>query len=132
MSRSSIPVPHLHARLEATPDAAGIARERLAAFLTANGGGAELAARVAVAVTEAVGTVVRDAHPDGGGWIDCEADIDDGLLEVVIADRGDGLRSFPSDGPGAGLGVIADCSDDCTIRSGDGEGIEVWMRFVLA
>src|SRR3712207_7247622 len=41
MSPYSIPVPHVYARLAATPDAPGIARERLVAFVTANGGGAE-------------------------------------------------------------------------------------------
>jgi anti-sigma regulatory factor (Ser/Thr protein kinase) len=131
MSPFSLPVPHVHVRLEATPDAASAARERLVAFVTANGGGDELAARAALAVTEAVSNVVRHAYLDGDGWIDCEADIDDGLLEVVVADRGTGLRATRSDGLGAGLAIIADCSDDCTIRSGDGEGIEVWMRFAL-
>jgi anti-sigma regulatory factor (Ser/Thr protein kinase) len=115
----------------AAPDAAGFARERLVAFVTANGGDEDLAARTALAVTEAVANVVRHAYLDGDGWIECEADIDDGLLEVVVADRGEGLRTTPSEGLGAGLAIIADCCDDCTIRSGDGQGIEVWMRFVI-
>ena len=131
MSRSSLPVPHVHMRLEAAPEAPRSARERLVAFVLDNGGDAELVARSALATTEAVANVVRHAYVDGDGWIDVEADIDDGLLEVVVADRGEGLRSTPSDGLGAGLAIIADCADDCTIRSGDGEGIEVWMRFVL-
>src|SRR5829696_1370492 len=113
MSTFPLPVPHVHVRLAASPDAAGIARERVVAFVAANGGGTELAARTALAVTEAVSNVVRHAYLDGDGWIDFEADIDDGLLEVVVADRGAGLRSAPSDGLGAGLAIIAGCCDDC-------------------
>jgi anti-sigma regulatory factor (Ser/Thr protein kinase) len=132
MSPYSIPVPHVHVRLPAAPDAPGVARDRLVAFVCEHGGGGELGARTALAVTEAVANVVRHAYAGGDGWIDVEADIDDGLLEVVVADRGRGLRATPaSDGLGAGLAIIADCCDDCTIRSGDGEGIEVWMCFAL-
>ena len=98
----SLPVPHVHVRLEATPEAADLACEGLVAFVVENGGGAELAERAALAVAEAVRRVARHAHLDGDGWIDCEADIDEGLLEVVVADR-----------------------------SGEGAGIEMWMRFAL-
>jgi anti-sigma regulatory factor (Ser/Thr protein kinase) len=132
MTSYPLPIPHLHVRLRAVPESARVARKRMLAFIGEHGGDEELATRTALAVTEAVSNVVRHAYIDGPGWIDCEADIDDGLLEVVVADRGAGLRRAPSDGLGAGLTIIAECADDCTIRSGDDEGVEVWMRFVLS
>ena len=76
--------------------------------------------------------MVRHAYPAaGGGPVICEADIEGGTLEVVVADRGEGFRPSHSPGLGAGLAIIADACDELTIRRRDHEGVEVWMRFVI-
>ena len=126
------PVPNVDLRLEAEPEAAPIARHRLVAFAIDHGATADLAARVALAVTEAVSNAVRHAYEDDHGSITCQADIEDGLLEIVIADDGSGFRPTGTPGLGAGLAIIADCCDDFTITAGAEAGIEVWMRFAIA
>jgi anti-sigma regulatory factor (Ser/Thr protein kinase) len=118
--------------LTSRPAAAGTARSRITGFAVAQGADADLAQRVALAVTEAVVNAVRHAYPSGTGPVECHADVDEGLLEIVIADRGAGFRAEASSpGLGAGLAVIAACCDDFTIAQQRDAGVEIWMRFVM-
>jgi anti-sigma regulatory factor (Ser/Thr protein kinase) len=57
------------------------------------------------------------------------ADFEDGDLEVVVADEGEGLRPRRSPGLGAGLPVIAETCDEFVVREREGGGVELWMRF---
>jgi anti-sigma regulatory factor (Ser/Thr protein kinase) len=125
-------VPCLTFDLSATADSVPRARGLVVAFVRDHRADAELTARVALAVTEAVANVVRHACAGRSGVVTCEADLEDGLLEIVVADRGHGFRATPSPSPGlgAGLAIIADCCDDLAITHDD-DGVEVWMRFVV-
>ena len=65
------------------------------------------------------------------GRLHYDADIEDGDLEIVIADDGDGVRSdHDRDGLGLGLHIIASVSDEFAVTARP-VGLEVWMRFAL-
>jgi serine/threonine-protein kinase RsbW len=131
MTAPSHDVPSLALQLTSQPSCARFARLQIADFARAHGAASDLVDRVALAVAEAVANVVRHAYPSGIGPLDCHADVDEGLLEIVVADRGSGFRPQASAGLGAGLAIIADCCDDFTIAQRRDAGVEVWMRFAL-
>lgn len=124
-------IPSIALRFIARPGAAPFARRQIVDFGVRNGAGKELAARIALAVSEAVSNAIRHAYPSEAGPVECDADIEDGLLEVVVRDRGAGFRATSTPGLGAGLAIIADCCDDFTIAQHDHSGVEVWMRFLM-
>jgi serine/threonine-protein kinase RsbW len=126
----SIVVPVISLDAEAVAPSVGDARRRLVAFAAELGADRELQARVALAVTEAASNVVMHAYPDAGPRpLQVKADFEDGDLEVIVADKGEGLRPRPSPGLGAGLGIIAESCDDVVVREREGAGVELWMRF---
>ncbi len=54
----------------------------------------ELAASIAVAVSEAVGNVVRHAYPgEGTGRVEVEAQLDESSIVVSVSDGGSGMRA---------------------------------------
>jgi hypothetical protein len=60
------------------------------------------------------------------------ADVEDGDLQVVIADAGAGLDGRHREpGLGVGLQLIADVTADFSLSTLEGGGFEVWMRFIL-
>jgi anti-sigma regulatory factor (Ser/Thr protein kinase) len=88
--------------------------------------------RIGPAVTEAVANAVMHAYPDGDGEVTCDCDVEHGVLEIVIADRGVGFGQVDSPGLGIGLAIVAGCADRFWIHQGAEEpGVAVWMRFVL-
>lgn len=126
----SIVVPVVSLDAEAVAPSVSDARRRLVAFAAELGADRELQARVALAVTEAASNVVMHAYPDGGPRpLQVKADFEDGDLEVIVADKGEGLRPRPSPGLGAGLGIIAESCDEVVVREREGAGVELWMRF---
>jgi anti-sigma regulatory factor (Ser/Thr protein kinase) len=111
------------------------ARRWLCAFAGEHGGDRELRDRIATALSEAVANAARHAYvgrPPGAVHI--TADIEDGTLEIVVADDGGGLAASPSDEIAAGLGLslIARSTDGFAIRERATGGTELWMRFRLA
>jgi anti-sigma regulatory factor (Ser/Thr protein kinase) len=52
---------------------------------------------------------VVHAYPDREGFIWCECDIEDHVLEVVITDTGDGFALRESPRLGVGLTIVAGC-----------------------
>ena len=64
----------------------------------------EVVEAVALAVSEAVGNVVRHAYPDNAGTFQISAAADEEWLHVAITDQGGG-RAEPSLNPGQGLGL---------------------------
>ena len=108
-------------------------RHAIEGLLTRYGASALTVGRVGLAVTEATSNVVLHAYPGRHvpGCLRYEADIEDGDLEIVISDDGQGLRDdHKSDGLGLGLQIIAAVSDDFAIKARP-HGVELWMRFVL-
>jgi anti-sigma regulatory factor (Ser/Thr protein kinase) len=125
-------VPDIALQLTADPEAAGIARARIVRFAVTHGAGSDVVARVALSVTEAMANAALHAYPSGTGPVRCHADVHEGRLEIVVADRGAGFRSgSQSAGLGAGLAIIAHCCDDFTVAQRPDGGVQVWMRFVL-
>lgn len=127
----SIVVPVVSLNAEAVARSVGDARRRLVKFAAELGADRELQAKVALAVSEAATNVVMHAYPDAGPRpLHVAADFEAGDLEVIVADRGDGLRARRSPGLGAGLGIIAETCDEFVVREREGgAGVELWMRF---
>ena len=93
-----------------------------------------LAASIAVAVSEAVGNVVRHAYPgEGTGRVEVEAKLEESSIVVSVSDRGSGMasRSRVDSHNGMGLPVIGRLADRVTIVSDNG-GTRLSMRFELS
>lgn len=111
----------------------GEVRRWVVAFAAEHGAGRDLQGRIAIAVAEAVGNVVVHAYePGSAGTVAVAIDVEDGDVEVVVADDGHGFRRDDSSGLGTGLPLIASTSDRFAIRERMPRGVEVWMRFRLA
>jgi serine/threonine-protein kinase RsbW len=130
MGALSFVVPCTSLEAEAVARSVGDARRRVAAFAAEVGADRDLQARVALAVSEAATNVVMHAYR-GRTFrpLHVAADFEDGALEVVVADEGDGLRPGRSPGLGVGLAVIAETCDEVVVREREGAGVELWMRF---
>jgi anti-sigma regulatory factor (Ser/Thr protein kinase) len=119
--------------LEATRESVGVIRRWLVGFGTEHGADEKLQGRIAIAVTEAMSNAVLHAYaPDERGTVEVSADVEDGDLEIVIADDGHGFRPGAASGLGAGLKLVAGTADRFAIKERLPHGIEVWMRFSLA
>jgi anti-sigma regulatory factor (Ser/Thr protein kinase) len=125
-------VPYLGLERAALPETAGDARRRITEFASAHGADRRLQADIALAVTEAVTNVIIHAYPLGrAGSLFIAADVEEGELEVVVTDEGDGFRPGSSPGLGAGLSIIAETTTEFAIREHEPRGVELWMRFDL-
>ncbi len=125
------PVPFVAFRVDAVAEQVGEIRRRVVAFAVEHGADAEQCGAVALAVTEAAANAVVHAYDDVPGPIYVEADIEDGDLEVVVADDGRGFTTVASTGLGAGLAVVARSCAAYAIRERLPHGVELWMRFPL-
>jgi serine/threonine-protein kinase RsbW len=132
VNRLQITVPYLGLDRAALPETAGEVRRQLTEFAAAHGASRWLQADIALAVTEAVTNVIVHAYPAGrGGSLFIAADIEQGELEIVVTDHGEGFRPGTSPGLGAGLSIIAETTSEFAIREHPPTGIELWMRFTL-
>jgi anti-sigma regulatory factor (Ser/Thr protein kinase) len=83
---------------------------------------------VALAVSEAVGNVVRHAYPHTPGTLEVTCRIAGDRLEVVVRDWGAGWR--PSSDPGLGLGVpLMRTMAELSVSPAPGGGSRVSLRF---
>jgi len=91
-----------------------------------------LAASIAVAVSEAVGNVVRHAYPGAGsGRVEIEAQLEEASIVVSVSDGGTGMTGRAGrDHNGMGLPVIGRLADGVTVVSDKG-GTRLSMRFGL-
>jgi serine/threonine-protein kinase RsbW len=92
-----------------------------------------------LAVTEACGNAIRHAQPTDGGVVKVDFDLEDGTIEIRVADAGPGIHAVPDEEPdalaesGMGLAIIRALVDDFEIHDGDsGRGTVVRMRKRLA
>jgi serine/threonine-protein kinase RsbW len=106
-------------------------RHRAVSFAIQNGAGEELAADVALAVSEAVTNVVKYAYGETGeGMVELIASVADGWLEIRVRDDGEGFVPGRSPGLGLGLTLIAELCTDLAI-SQESTGTELRMRWTL-
>ena len=92
-----------------------------------------VAASIAVALSEAVGNVVRHAYRgDGPGRVDIGAELRGETIVVTVTDGGDGMAArLERDHNGMGLPVIGRMADGVSVVS-DGGGTRLSMQFDLA
>jgi anti-sigma regulatory factor (Ser/Thr protein kinase) len=118
---------------KATPATASYMRRLVVSFAAECGAGAAAREAIARAVTEAVTNVVLHAYEPGtAGPVHVTADVEDGALEVVVADEGLGFRAGESGGMGLGLAMIAVSTARFRISAREPNGTEIWMRFLLS
>jgi anti-sigma regulatory factor (Ser/Thr protein kinase) len=128
-------VPFVALEVDPVPASVGRVRRRLMGFATAHGADAVMRSNVGLAVSEAMTNAVVHGHRRGlvPGRIHVAADVEDGALEVVVCDSGNGIRpGTSSTGLGLGLAFIAEITARFEVREQVPRGTEVWMRFVLA
>ncbi len=90
---------------------------------------------IALAITEATTNVVLHAYRDhdAAGTMTITAERDGGHVAFVVRDEGSGLAPrVDSPGLGLGLGLIAQVADSADVRTPEGGGTEVVMRFSVA
>ena len=106
-------------------------RRRVRAFAAAHGASPREVFAIGLAVGEAVVNCVMHGYDGGGGEVRVEVDLEDGDLEVVVADGGRGFTTCPSEGLGLGLAFVRAGSTAFEVRDRPLGGVEVWMRFAL-
>jgi anti-sigma regulatory factor (Ser/Thr protein kinase) len=129
---TSYRVPTLSFAFPATAEAVPRARHWVDGFINAHADDADLRDRIRLAFTEAFDNAVAHAYGSAEhGQVQVAADIEHGMLEVVVIDDGRGLTPSQADGLGAGLSIIARSTDSFAIRERVPTGTEVWLRFAL-
>jgi stage II sporulation protein AB (anti-sigma F factor) len=111
-------------------EVAGI-RRRVRAFAAQHGASPREVFAIGLAVGEAVVNSIVHGYDGGGGEVRVEVDLEDGDLEVVVADGGRGFTTSPSEGLGLGLSFVRSGSTAFEVRDRPLGGVEVWMRFAL-
>lgn len=125
-------VPCLKRVLPATPASLAELRRGIRTFAAANGAEPEALAALVLAVSEAATNVVLHAyHAREPGLVRVEADVEDGTIEIVVADDGGGFTDAPVPGLGFGLAFMRERALAFEIRDRPAGGVEVWMRFAL-
>jgi anti-sigma regulatory factor (Ser/Thr protein kinase) len=86
---------------------------------------------VEIAVAEAVGNAVLHAYPEtDAGEVEVVVIVDDDAVEVVVRDRGIGLRSDPHvDDAGYGVILMKALADKVEFDTTPGAGTTVRMEF---
>jgi anti-sigma regulatory factor (Ser/Thr protein kinase) len=119
-------------RRAASPASVGEARRQVRAFALEHGAEGAALARIELAVSEAVTNVVVHGYPVAdAGPIHVEADVEDGELELVVADEGRGFSGDPAPGLGLGLGLVRAGALAFEVRDRPGGGVELWASFGL-
>jgi anti-sigma regulatory factor (Ser/Thr protein kinase) len=117
--------------MPAEPASIPVLRHRATEFAVQQGVDRELAADVALVVSEAVTNAVKYSGAGAdAGVVELSASRGDDWLEVRVRDRGEGFGKGSADGLGLGLSIIARLSADLRIVQ-EGDGTEVRMRFPL-
>ena len=115
----------LRLRVPAEPEALQQVRRRLRRWLEWADAPGDVRDDVVVATSEAVSNSVRHAYGPSSAWIEIEATLDDGEVEVVVRDRG---RWRPPRGEGGrGIDLMQACMASVDIEHGP-DGTVVRMR----
>lgn len=125
--------PDLELKLPAHAENVAVVRHALGGLAEVLSIDEQALADIKLAITEACTNVVIHAY-DGTeqGMLEVEADVEDGLLEVVIRDSGSGIAPR-ADSPGLGLGLplIATLAETLELGTDEAEHTEVRMTFRL-
>ena len=131
--RPEVRVPCISLEVDATPQRVGEVRRRVRDFAARHGAAGETLAAIELAVSEAAANAAVHAYDDGeSGPMRVEADIEEGELELVVADEGRGFSGAPAPGLGLGLGIVRQCAVAFEVRDRPLGGVEVWARFALS
>jgi anti-sigma regulatory factor (Ser/Thr protein kinase) len=106
-------------------------RRAISVFAEDNGAHGHALAAIELAVSEAVANVVVHAYPGAPGDVTVMADVENGELELVVIDDGQGFRTDPTPGLGLGLGLMRQDAAAFEVRDRPSGGVEVWLRFSL-
>jgi serine/threonine-protein kinase RsbW len=124
----------LDASYPAQPPQVAAIRRAVSGIARRAGAGTSILIRLELAISEAATNVVLHAYraPGAGGRIHVTACVDEGVIDVRVRDHGCGMSPRPdSPGMGLGLSLMASESDHFEVRSADGGGTEVLLRFLL-
>ena len=118
--------------LPATPESVPMIRRLVLAIAAAHGAEGMDLGDIALVVTEAVDNVVLHAYDPGEeGRVRVWASVADGVLTLVVADEGHGVRPSASTGLGLGLGLIAGLAADVAITGREPHGTELTITIPL-
>ena len=127
-----VSVPCMSLEVAATPEAVGMGRRRVRDVAARHGAAGEALAAIEIAVSEATANAAVHAYDDGApGPVRVDADIEQGELELVVADEGRGFSGDPAPGLGLGLGLVRRSALAFEVRDRPLGGVEVWARFAL-
>jgi serine/threonine-protein kinase RsbW len=124
----------LDAAYPAQPPQVAAIRRAVSGIARRGGADTSILIRLELAISEAATNVVLHAYrkPGTGGDIHITACVDEGVLDVRVRDHGCGMSPRPdSPGMGLGLSLMASESDHFEVRSANGGGTEVLLRFLL-
>lgn len=125
-------VPCLSRELPATPASVAELRRAIRAFAWANGAEPRALAAIVLAVSEAAANAVVHAYRETEpGHVRVDADVEEGTIEIVVADDGGGFTDAPVPGLGLGLAFMRDRTLAFEVRDRPAGGVEVWMHFPL-
>jgi len=116
-------VGHFRLLLSAEPQALATLRRTVSQWATLSGANEEEAHALVLAVGEAVTNVIEHAYTSAGGQVEVEADMHQGLAQIVVRDRGQ-WRPFRPDEGGRGLLLMRGLVEKVDVVSGP-DGTEV-------
>jgi anti-anti-sigma factor len=111
------PVGELRLLLPAEPHVVATLRRTVRQWATRSGASDEESHDLVLAVDEAVTNVIEHAYTSTGGQVEVEASICQGLVRIVVRDRGRWRPSRP-DGGGRGLLLMQGLVDEVDVTSG--------------
>ena len=126
--RALAPPERLELRVAADPGSLSGMRRSLRGWLAAAGADEDLVYDVLVAVGEAAANAVEHAYGPIDAAFDVSAEIDAGVLHMVVRDKG---RWRPSRGSnrGRGLALMRELMDEVDVTLGEsGTAVELWRR----
>jgi stage II sporulation protein AB (anti-sigma F factor) len=124
-------VPYLTIAGHVSAAEVGGIRRRVRAFAAQHGASPREVFAIGLAVGEAVVNCVVHGYDGGGGEVRVVVDVEDGDLEVVVADGGRGFTAGATEGLGLGLAFVRAGTTAFEIRDRPLGGVEVWMRFAM-
>jgi serine/threonine-protein kinase RsbW len=127
--------PNVHLSLSSRPENVAVVRQMLGGLAEAIDVDATDLSGIIAAVTEACNNVVVHAYGGAEGPLEIDVYARPYAIEVVVRDRGNGIRpqtSNTEETGGIGLHVIHALSERADFKGTEDGGTEVWMAFDTA